>query len=37
VRAGLAVFSGLLALSPTGGRRGWQLYATATAPASQEG
>jgi SAM-dependent methyltransferase len=36
VRAGLAVFSGLLAVSPTGGRRGWQLYATATAPLAPE-
>jgi SAM-dependent methyltransferase len=34
VRAGLAVFSGLLAVSPTGGRRGWQLDATATAAAA---
>ena len=32
VRAGMAVFGGLLGLSPTRGRRGWQLYATATAP-----
>jgi hypothetical protein len=32
VRAGMAVFDGLLGLSPTRGRRGWQLYATAVAP-----
>jgi hypothetical protein len=28
----MAVFDGLLGLSPTRGRRGWQLYATAVAP-----
>jgi SAM-dependent methyltransferase len=32
VRAGMALFDGLLGLSPTRGRRGWQLYATAVAP-----
>jgi SAM-dependent methyltransferase len=37
VRAGLAVFSGLLAVSPTRGRRGWQLYATATLPSADDG
>jgi SAM-dependent methyltransferase len=37
VRAGLAVFSGLLAVSPTRGRRGWQLYATATQPSADDG
>lgn len=31
-RAGMAVFSGLLRVSPRRGRRGWQLYASAVAP-----
>jgi hypothetical protein len=31
-RAGMAGFQALLAASPTGGRRGWQLYAAATRP-----
>jgi SAM-dependent methyltransferase len=36
-RAGMAVFSGLLAASPTRGRRGWQLHATATWPPGDRG
>jgi SAM-dependent methyltransferase len=32
VGAGMAVFDGLLGISPKRGRRGWQLYARATAP-----
>lgn len=32
VRAGMAIYDGLLGLSPRRGRRGWQLYATAIAP-----
>ncbi|HET6950714.1 MAG TPA: class I SAM-dependent methyltransferase [Acidimicrobiales bacterium] len=31
-RAAMAVFDGLLTISPPRGRRGWQLYALATAP-----
>jgi hypothetical protein len=29
-RAAMALFDGLLRISPTSGRRGWQLYAVAT-------
>ena len=32
-RLAMGVFDKLLAASPTRGRRGWQLYATATTPA----